>query len=37
MDGIGLSVSIIGITGAIETNNIILVIISVVIGSIIEK
>ncbi|NLL82321.1 MAG: DUF554 domain-containing protein [Tissierellia bacterium] len=37
MDGIGLSVSIIGITGAIETNNIILVIISVVIGSIIGE
>ena len=37
MDGIGLSVGIIGISGAIETNNIILVIISIVIGSIIGE
>lgn len=37
IDGIGLSVAIIGITGAVETNNIILVIGSIVVGSIIGE
>jgi uncharacterized membrane protein YqgA involved in biofilm formation len=37
MDGIGLSVAIIGIMGAIEANNIILIIASIVIGSIIGE
>lgn len=37
MDGIGLSTAIIGITSAIETNNIILVIGSIVVGGIIGE
>ncbi len=37
MQGIGLSVSIIGLTGALETENVLLMIISVVIGTIIGE
>lgn len=37
MDGIGLSVAIIGIMGGIEANNIILIIASIVIGSVIGE
>ena len=37
MDGIGLSIMIIGIMGGIETDNIVLIIASIVVGSIIGE